>query len=153
LSGASEEEIAAAEARLGLQFPDSYREFLAFTNGWRMLNAFVEQLWPAAELERYAVRHADLVDGWLTGSRMYPTPRPTDAEYLVYGPAQDPVVMRNEYLSRVVEVSDYADGVLLLNPEVVFEDGEWEAWFFAPWIPGARRFRSFWAMMNELKET
>jgi hypothetical protein len=34
--GAKEEEIAAAEARLGLTFPPSYRGFLKITNGWRM---------------------------------------------------------------------------------------------------------------------
>jgi hypothetical protein len=35
----------------------------------------------------------------------------------------------------------------LLNPEVVGADGEWEAFFFAHWVPGVRRFPSFWALM------
>src|SRR5262249_28866812 len=31
----------------------------------------------------------------------------------------------------------------LLNPMVVWPDGEWEAWFFANWLPGAARYPSF----------
>jgi hypothetical protein len=31
---------------------------------------------------------------------------------------------------------------------VVFADGEWEAWFFANWLPGASRYRSFAEMME-----
>ena len=33
--------------------------------------------------------------------------------------------------------------VILLNPAIVFPNGEWEAIFFANWIPGNCRFRSF----------
>jgi hypothetical protein len=40
--------------------------------------------------------------------------------------------------------------VYLLNPQVVSEDGEWDAWFFANWLPGATRYRSFAEMI--LKE-
>jgi hypothetical protein len=49
-------------------------------------------------------------------------------------------------------ISDVADGVLLLNPEVVSDDGEWEAWFFAAWLPGATRYRSFWDLMHGERE-
>lgn len=38
--------------------------------------------------------------------------------------------------------------VYLLNPEVRTPSGEWEAWFFANWNPGACRYRSFWEMMQ-----
>ena len=30
----------------------------------------------------------------------------------------------------------------------VTHDGEWEAWFFANWLPGATRFRSFAELME-----
>ncbi|RJL33649.1 SMI1/KNR4 family protein [Bailinhaonella thermotolerans] len=33
--GASEEEIAALERRLGVSLPPSYRQFLAVSDGWR----------------------------------------------------------------------------------------------------------------------
>ncbi len=38
--------------------------------------------------------------------------------------------------------------IYLLNPQVVTEEGEWEAWFFANWLPGAARYRSFQEMME-----
>jgi hypothetical protein len=36
----------------------------------------------------------------------------------------------------------------LLNPKVIDENGEWEAWEFGNKIPGAYRYRSFWEMMQ-----
>ena len=36
----------------------------------------------------------------------------------------------------------------LLNPQVTSADGEWEAFFFAHWVPGVRRFPSFGALMQ-----
>jgi len=38
--------------------------------------------------------------------------------------------------------------VYLLNPQVISADGEWEAWFFANWLPRAHRYRSFQEMME-----
>jgi hypothetical protein len=31
----------------------------------------------------------------------------------------------------------------------IYASGEWEAWYFAPWMPGANRYRSFWDLMDE----
>jgi hypothetical protein len=36
---------------------------------------------------------------------------------------------------------------------VVTPDGEWEAWFFANWLPGANRYRSFWEMLQTEQDT
>src|SRR5262249_3381412 len=79
-----------------------------------------------------------------------PEPRRlTDEEYLVYGEEQDSGLFRTEYLESALEISDVGDSaVLLLNPEVVDDTGEWEAWLFANWIPGARRYRSFRELMQ-----
>jgi len=33
--------------------------------------------------------------------------------------------------------------MVLLNSRIVFPNGEWEAIFFADWIPGNQRYRSF----------
>ena len=56
---------------------------------------------------------------------------------------------RIEYLESAVEVSDIGDSaIFLLNPQVVTPDGEWEAWFFANWLPGASRYRSFGELME-----
>ena len=75
-------------------------------------------------------------------------PSVPDARYFVYGVEQDPVLARWEYLEDALEISPVGDSAIyLLNPRVIFEDGEWEAWFFANWLPGANRYRSFWEMM------
>jgi hypothetical protein len=150
--GASEADIQTAEARLGLQLPESYRQFLTFSNGWRWITPFIEQLWSTADMDRYAARHQDLIDAWRLGARQYSTPRVPDERYFVYGADQDPINLRDEYLDATIEISDVADGVLLLNPQVVSNDGEWEAWFFAAWLPGATRYRSFWELMQGERE-
>src|SRR5262249_49675523 len=41
-TGASEEELAATEHRLGQPLPPSYREFLRLTNGWRRTTSYIE---------------------------------------------------------------------------------------------------------------
>ncbi len=55
-------------------------------------------------------------------------------------------------LATAIEISDVADGVLLLNPQVVSDDGEMDAWFFAAWLPGATRYPSFWELMQGERE-
>lgn len=73
----------------------------------------------------------------------------TDDEYLVYGDEQVSAAFRRAYLQTALEISLEQDGaILLLNPRVVTDDGEWEAWFFADWNPGARRYRSFQELMQ-----
>src|SRR5262249_53269815 len=68
--------------------------------------------------------------------------------YFVYGPEQDPINLRREYLEHTLEISTRGDSsVYLLNPMIVGTDGEWEAWFFANWGPGAHRHQSFAEMM------
>jgi hypothetical protein len=58
-------------------------------------------------------------------------------------------MMRNEYLKTALAISEEGDAAIcLLNPKIVTNEGEWEAWEFANWYPGARRFRSFREMME-----
>lgn len=65
------------------------------------------------------------------------------------GDGQDPVLFCVEYLQSMLEISEEGDSAIyLLNPNVVTPGGEWEAWFFANWLPGANRYRSFWEMMQ-----
>jgi hypothetical protein len=150
---ATEAEIAGAEARLGVRLPPSYRAFLATTNGWREAGFFIHKLWPVQEIEWYAARHQDLINAWMSGASYYgPAPPVPDEDYFVYGDEQ--AALRDEYLQTALEISeDTGDGVCLLNPQVVFPDGEWEAWFFAHWIPGAHRYRSFSDLMQAERES
>ena len=34
--------------------------------------------------------------------------------------------------------------MVLLNPRIISGNGEWETIFFANWVPGNRRYRSFY---------
>ena len=142
--GATDKEIAAAEARLGVAFPPSYRAFLQVTNGWRITTGFIRRVRPASEVQWFAAEAQVTIDAWMAGAG---DDAVSDEEYLVYG-ASAVQPLRAKYLQAALAVSDYGDGIYLLNPQTVTPEGEWEAWFFAPWVPGADRYRSFWDLMS-----
>lgn len=149
--GAAEAEIADAETRLETTFPPSYRNFLAVSNGWLKLDGLIGRLWSTQEIEWLAARNQELIDAWTTGVAIgggsFSVP---DEVYLVYGDEQDPASLRDEYLQTALEIGgDSEQGLLLLNPQVTSEDGEWEAWLFANWLPGAERYRSFRELMQD----
>lgn len=147
---ASEETIVAAETRLGTQFPPSYRTFLRASNGWRVIDPFIWNMWPCAQIAWFKERNQEWIDAYVEPTRQRPPL--SDAEYLVYGDAQDTVRFREEYLQTALEISDRGDdAIFLLNPKTVTPDGEWEAWAFANWYPGARRYRSFREMMEQVR--
>ena len=161
--GATEEQINRAETRLKVRLPPSYREFLKVSNGWRQTTPFIERLWSTEELEWFSLRHQAWIDNFISG---YLTinyrnvtangsedrriiPFISDAEYFTYGETQDCSKLRLEYLQTVLEISQEGDSAIyLLNPQVVNAEGEWEAWFFANWLPGADRYPSFYEMMQ-----
>ncbi|HEU4321531.1 MAG TPA: SMI1/KNR4 family protein [Roseiflexaceae bacterium] len=144
---ATEAQIAAAEQRLGVQLPPSYRTFLQVTNGWRQIHCYIHRMWSTEEIEWFAVRNQAWIDIYL---KYYAASPPiSDQDYFVYGEQQYAPQFRPQYLSSALEISEVDDGtVYLLNPQVVTPDGEWEAWLFANWLPGAHRYRSFWEMMQ-----
>lgn len=146
--GATEEQIVVAETHLGTRLPPSYRTFLKITSGWRQTTPFVDKLWSTEELEWFAVRHQDLIDTAAAMSEQLQAPPVLDEEYFVYGEDQAVESYRHEYLQTALEISEWGDdAIYLLNPQVVTTEGEWEAWFFANWLPGAERWRSFQEMM------
>jgi hypothetical protein len=146
--GATPQQLDDAESRLQVKLPRSYREFLAFTNGWHTTGPFIERLWSTREVDWFRVRHRAWIaayTSWLP--RIGPSV--SDEEYFVYGTAQDCALFRSEYLRTALEISDVGDSAIyLLNPETIAADGEWEAWMFANWLPGSTRHRSFWELMN-----
>ena len=139
--GATDEQIRTAESRLGTALPSSYRSFLRFSNGWQSFGRFVTNpgpLWSTDEVDWFRVRNQSWIDAWTEG-------------YLSSMSAQDEVPELPEHLAMpyLLEVSAAGDSaILLLNPLVMAADGEWEAWDFASWYPGAIRYRSFWELMN-----
>src|SRR5690242_19769381 len=59
--GATEKQIAEAEARLGITLPPDYREFLEITNGWRWTDSFIERIWPVEEIQWLRASDPELV--------------------------------------------------------------------------------------------
>lgn len=152
--GATDAEISDAEVHLAARFPPSYRSFLAVSNGWQKLDDSVNRLWSTHEIELLAKKNQALIDAWLAGVAMEGEPLSLpDEEYFIYGDEQDTTLLRNEYLQTAIEIGGNSEqGLVLLNPKVIFEDGEWEAWYFASWLPGAQRYRSFRELMQDRYE-
>jgi|GEM_PF-1299255 len=138
--GATEDEIAASEARLGITIPPSYRQFLQVSNGWQ---AGSWHLRPVSEVQWLSIEDQAIIDAWVKAAM---DDTVSDEEYLVYG-ADVNQPLRAEYLQTALAIGEYDDGTYLLNPQTRAPEGEWEAWFFAHWIPGADRYRSFWDLM------
>ncbi len=156
--GATEEQILAVEARLGITLPPSYRAFLKASNGWKETTPFIKHLWSVDKIAWFAETHPEWFQQWLERYDNSPSSdingtasqsTITDEEYFVYGEEQDCRQIRVNYLETALEISEVNDAALyLLNPDVMTEDGEWEAWFLADWLPGADRYPSFRAMMQ-----
>ncbi len=150
---ASADEIDALESRIDASLPPSYRSFLETTNGWRDCGAFIYRMWSTHEVDWFRVRHQQWIDAyeepWKEGQDGEPAlPSIPDEEYFVYGGNSYPP-MRVEYLPSTLDISDVGDSaIVLLNPEVIFDDGEWEAWFFATLCIDPNRYRSFRELME-----
>jgi HEAT repeat protein len=126
--GGSAEELAAAEERLGRALPPGYRAFLSTSNGFGPVSFFIRRLRPITELVWLRDEDPELIEAWCEGTGESP---------------------EESALSTALAVGDKYDGArVLLNPTVVDEDGEWEAWFFAHWVPGAETYGSFRALVE-----
>lgn len=135
--GVTAGQLAELEARLGVTLPPSYRSFLRASNGFLQPGVIVPRLLPAHEVMWLREADPDTIDAWtVAGSRT--------------GGVADPDGFE-QYLPAALKVSareTVGTAVYLLNPRVAGPDGEWEAFFFAHWVPGARRFPSFRALMQ-----
>ncbi len=117
--------------------PDSYKAFLRTSNGWARTTPFVGRIRVTQDVEWFRTENEQWIEVYsASGSRI------KDAKYYVYT-EEGAAEFRAKHLASVLQISDVDDGVYLLNPEAVTPDGEWEAWFFANWLPGAKRFPSF----------
>ncbi|MGV9387231.1 SMI1/KNR4 family protein [Nonomuraea sp. NPDC003707] len=143
---AAEAEVRRLEERLGMELPASYRQFLLFANGW------------GNDDDCCLLRVEEI--GWLRDvdpsiAESWSEPKPEnswsvpDELYFVYGREQVSGDMRGEYVSDTLLVGYWDDGVVLLNPHVKTPEGEWEAWYLAPWLAGARRYTCFWDLIAD----
>ena len=140
--GATEEGLRSAEHRLGVSLPPSYREFLAVSNGFRHPNPFIWRLYGIKEIDWFRTLNPDWIQAYQLGADL------SEEEHLrIRGNSP---MFRSAYLSSCLQISQEGDSaVVLLNPDVVNAAGEWEAWFFANWIPGADRYPSFLDFMQK----
>lgn len=144
---ASEAQIAAAEERLGIALPPSFRSFLLASNGLRIGIHEIGRIWGAEELKWFRADHRDWIRAYTQPLAGGPEDDISDEEYFSYRGGSE--FFRRSHLKETLQISDVGDAaVYLLNPQVISKNGEWEAWFFANWLPGATRYRSFAEMMD-----
>jgi hypothetical protein len=147
--GATEAELAQLEELLQQQLPPSYRSFLATSNGFGPISYFIYDLYAAAEVDWLATKDAFLVELWEKDPPPVEGPELADERYLTYDASQVAGIIRPGHMRQCLMISDWGDaGFLALNPAVQHE-GEWEAWHFANWFPGAQRYRSFAELMRD----
>ncbi len=147
--GATEAQIKSIEERLNCKLPPSYKNFLKASNGWDYLGSVIRQLLPVEKIEWFSVRNQYWIDAYvqpmeenLGPIESWKKPSVADEEYFAYGFGQG--YCRVEYLQTALEISEIGDSaIVLLNPKVINQDGEWETWEFVNWYPGAARYRSF----------
>jgi hypothetical protein len=134
---AAPDAIAAAETRLGVRLPPSYRDFLLTTDGWRDAGVFVSQMRDTSSVGWLADIESFWAEGW-------------DEFYAPDDDEDDPEA-RNPF-SRGLMISLEADaGVLFLDPEDVDGAGEWAAYSHFSWrAEPPTRFPSFTALMEHL---
>lgn len=141
---ATELQIEKAEKRLGVKLPPSYRQFLKISNGWPRITYSIFSLLSTEEIVWFSDANQELIDIWVGGQPF----AASDEQYLVYGEGQGGYD-RFEYLQTALQISGEGEqAYYLLNPKIITDNGEWEAWFFAEWLPGTRRYRSFWELMQ-----
>ncbi|MCI1189057.1 SMI1/KNR4 family protein [Hymenobacter sp. DH14] len=146
--GAAESDLQALEQRLGVPLPPSYRAFLAASNGFGPVDCFIWRLFPVAEIDWLVNKDKEIVEIWEQDDDA----DITDEQYFDPESRQDARYTRSRYFRRCLMVSDWGDaGFLALNPAVE-NDGEWEAWHFANWHPGAVRYHSFIDLMQQTLE-
>ena len=146
---ASMEQVDEAEKRLGVKLPFSYKKFLLVSNGFKIISSTYYNILSVENIQWLKDFDSGLIDAYL---HPFPTgkyPAVSDEDYFQYGEKQNSTSIRPEYLKSCLAVSGWGDAsLLLLNPEIKY-NGEWEAWAFANWYPGAHRFKSFWDLVNE----
>jgi hypothetical protein len=129
---ATEQAVAAAEARIGMRLPPSYREFLLTTDGWRDAGIFVWRMRDTSDI------------GWLRD--LAPHWDDSWAELCEDDQREGTCLSRGLLISREADA-----GILFLDPGDVDASGEWAAYSLFSWRAAPpERFASFTALMEDL---
>ncbi|WP_181789980.1 SMI1/KNR4 family protein, partial [Streptomyces phytophilus] len=136
-AGAEEAVIAAAEERLGRRLPDSYREFLAVSDGWHVdETAGVYWLGGAADIDWFRDPYGN--------SQVY-------EENLGDAPSEEDVVLAGMWRRALRLETDSDVSHALLDPGDVGPDGEWALYVFKGWSgEDPDRYPSFRAYMEAM---
>ena len=142
LPPALEKTLLEAEQRLGTVLPPSYRSFLSVANGWFKFGSFIERLFSVHEIDWLRVADPES----LAVIQEYPEDEIDDEVYFDYDTDKHMTALRHRYYPDCLLVGkgwhDNGD-MVLLDSKPIFPNGEWEAIFYADWLPGNRRYRSF----------
>ena len=144
--GATEAQIAAAEVRLGVGLPPSYRGFLKVSNGWRHTGTYIQRILPVEDIywlrdttDESLLDHAELYI-----QQMSAVPFNPEYDQVNYAHFKDTLV--------IAEPTEEQE-LFLLNPQAKSTEGEWQAWTFAHWIPGVEAYDSFQALLETERDT
>ena len=136
---ASEIALAERERQLGTSLPQSYKEFLLCSNGFRNISPFIYNLYSIEKIDWAK----NIEDPWWLGLIESYASEVSDEDYLIYDDTQRSEWHRPEYFRNSLKISDWGDSCcLFLNP-MIKHDNEWEVLIYATWYPGTHRYRSF----------
>ncbi|HEY0543401.1 MAG TPA: SMI1/KNR4 family protein [Actinoallomurus sp.] len=138
---ATEEAVAAAEARIGMPLPPSFREFLLTTDGWRDAGCFVLRMRDTSNLGWLR----DIDPFWTEMEEMFEDEEDAEGE-------EARGLGEGNRFGRGLLISLEADaGALFLDPGDVDDSGEWAAYSHFSWkAEPPTRFASFTALMEDL---
>jgi hypothetical protein len=137
----TEAEVQALETRLGLRLPPSYRQFLLTSNGFLQVGMLVPRLYALQEVDPFLALEKDDLESWFEWQ----------ADAIETYPQEDDTRLFLQHLQALIVISEKEEAGTaryILNPERINADGEWEAYYYAHWRPGAIRFESFWGLMQ-----
>ena len=125
---ATEAQLAEAEAQLKIKLPPSYRTFLSACNGWKFASDSTPIIRPLEKIRWFRKEHK----GWYEAYQMSAEPLSVmEKDYFDYA-NQDCAEFEIKHLAQALCISEIGDdAVVLLNPMVIWPDGEWETWFFS----------------------
>jgi len=133
---ACETAIAETERRLKRRLPESYRQFLGVSNGWWLDGTNgPTRLWHIEEVRPMAEADPEATAIWSQAG-------------IDLAEGDDPSDLPVSHYVSVIQISDDNDGRYLLNPLIEPREHEWQAAFFANWVPGAECYASFQDLME-----
>ena len=140
---ASEQQLLTLEQRLQTSLPPSYRSFLLTSNGFRQPSNTVPQLYSIQHVDWYRNTNQQTIDIWLGGFLELQESNPNSPAL-----SDDAFEPDLPFMLQISAEEEMGSAVYLLNPQKISEQGEWQALYFAHWIPGACKYSSFWELMQ-----